>query len=348
MKKKILIIAVIILVLIILGMEIYNNTEDIESNISGFAPTISKDKTYIATDSILNIDLLDDFMDNTNKYNINAISGKVKIVTFTKEGEEILTTIEYNKETNEFTVTIDNTKDIFASEENRKITTNTYSRATYELVKQIKDNTINIILKSNNKENEDVYICAYNKNLEKNKDTSRTTLKEANLKSKEASTTELVSYNGVLYGRSYAVIDYAASGETIAVINRLIGEEYMPSLNGETNTEALLNSAIQSANEDSLVLLYNSNYVLFNAIETNTSSFFAKVIESKAKYIIVEPAEGSQERKSSDKIHIGLGKYNDAIYMVGTNLKITYNGLIMETYPAKIDAIKIEILQGEN
>ena len=29
--------------------------------------------------------------------------------------------------------------------------------------------------------------------------------------------------------------------------------------------------------------------------------------------------------------------------MVGTNLKVTYNGTIMETYPAQVEAIKIEL-----
>ena len=76
---------------------------------------------------------------------------------------------------------------------------------------------------------------------------------------------------------------------------------------------------------------------------SNYPSFYGKVIESKASYIIVEPYEDEEIRNSSDKISIGLGKYNDAIYMVGTNLKITYTGTIQETYPAKIDVLNIEI-----
>ena len=75
----------------------------------------------------------------------------------------------------------------------------------------------------------------------------------------------------------------------------------------------------------------------------NNPSFFGKVIESAANYIIVEPYEDEEIRKSADKISIGLGEYNDAIYMVGTNIKVTYTGIIRETYPAKIDALNIEI-----
>lgn len=72
-------------------------------------------------------------------------------------------------------------------------------------------------------------------------------------------------------------------------------------------------------------------------------SFYGKVIESAANYIIVEPNEDEEIRKSSDKISIGLDENNDALYMKATNIKVTYTGVVRETYPAQIDAIKIEI-----
>ncbi len=72
-------------------------------------------------------------------------------------------------------------------------------------------------------------------------------------------------------------------------------------------------------------------------------SFYGKVVESNTNYIIVEPNVNEDIRKSSDKISIGLGGNNDAIYEVGTNVKITYTGNIMETYPAQIDVVNIEI-----
>ena len=82
--------------------------------------------------------------------------------------------------------------------------------------------------------------------------------------------------------------------------------------------------------------------------DNNETSFFGKVIESNTSYIIVEPNEDEKERKSADKISIRLGEYNDALYTVGTNVKITYNGTIMESYPAQIEAIKIELKSAEN
>ena len=84
-------------------------------------------------------------------------------------------------------------------------------------------------------------------------------------------------------------------------------------------------------------------------IENNEESYFyGKVIESNAKYIIVEPNENEEIRRSSDKISIGLGENNDALYVVGSNVKITYDGTIMETYPAKVNATKIEIKSTED
>ena len=84
-----------------------------------------------------------------------------------------------------------------------------------------------------------------------------------------------------------------------------------------------------------------------NDITQEQPYFFGKVIESTAQYILVEPNEGEEIRKSSDKISIGLGENNDMIYPVGTNLKITYTGEIMESYPAQIKATNIEVKSAD-
>lgn len=76
-------------------------------------------------------------------------------------------------------------------------------------------------------------------------------------------------------------------------------------------------------------------------------SFYGKVIESHQKYILVEPNEDEEIRKSADKIEISLGGNSDAIYKVGTNVKITYKGYVMESYPAKVVATNIEIKSSD-
>ena len=92
----------------------------------------------------------------------------------------------------------------------------------------------------------------------------------------------------------------------------------------------------------------SSNPVATENLDENEYSFFGKIIESNEKRIIVEPNEDEEERKSTDKISIGLGEDNDAIYMVGTNVKITYDGTIMDSYPAQVKATKIEVKSAES
>lgn len=82
--------------------------------------------------------------------------------------------------------------------------------------------------------------------------------------------------------------------------------------------------------------------------ETENAYFYGKVVESTKDLILVEPREGEAIRNSADKISIGLGGENDYLYEVGTNVKITYNGMIKETYPAQVEAIDIEIKSAEN
>ena len=84
-----------------------------------------------------------------------------------------------------------------------------------------------------------------------------------------------------------------------------------------------------------------------DAKQESTPSFYGKVIESHQKYILVEPNESEEIRKSADKIEIGFGENNDAIYKVGTNVKITYKGYVMESYPAKVEATNIEIKSAD-
>ncbi len=326
----------------ILGIEIFNNTKNCDTN-----KISSSGKVIISNDKIENIYLLDKFLDNTDKYNKNSTSDVVEIVTYTIEGDEILTTLQYTKETSEFTLIVDNTKDKFASEENRGVYSKVYSNSTYNLVKKIKDHDIYLILEADKEKEEpleDIVICLYDKNLEKNKDTSRTKVKEVSLTAEETELNQLVRYNGILYGKSNGTIDYAGNPNgPIGTINKLVGEEYLPVLSGETNSEELLNAVVDDVNEESLILIYNNEAVLYRAIDETKYCFYATVIESKEKYILVEPLEGSQELRSSDKISIGLGENNDEIYPVGTIVKITYDGMIMESYPAQIHASKIEV-----
>ena len=80
--------------------------------------------------------------------------------------------------------------------------------------------------------------------------------------------------------------------------------------------------------------------------EEGQYEFIATIIKANDNSIVVEPEKGTRERKSSDKISIGItrptNETND-FYVVGNKIKITYNGVIMESYPAQINATKIEL-----
>ncbi len=80
-----------------------------------------------------------------------------------------------------------------------------------------------------------------------------------------------------------------------------------------------------------------------DTVSHDEHSFYGKIIEVSSSYIIVEPNEKEEERKSSDKFHIEL-KNDTTTYKVGTNVNITYVGDINESYPAKIGTTKIEIV----
>ena len=88
-------------------------------------------------------------------------------------------------------------------------------------------------------------------------------------KNEKASTEILVKFDGVLYGKSNAIIDYAGNleSERIGVIDRLVDSKYVPKFDNETNTKEIVNAEVYNKTEDSIVLFYNNEYVLFGKIK---------------------------------------------------------------------------------
>lgn len=114
--------------------------------------------------------------------------------------------------------------------------------------------------------------------------------------------------------------------------------------NEETISNALKSGTITIKDLDKS----NIDYIKTEKENNDEHSFFGKVIESHKSYIIVEPNENEQERKSADKFRIELRQDNDAIYEIGTSVKITYVGGINESYPAQIGTTKIEIKSADS
>lgn len=116
----------------------------------------------------------------------------------------------------------------------------------------------------------------------------------------------------------------------------------IPTIDNQSNFDG--EYGYQYVSENTIEIFTNDKWYVFETKEEkDQDSFYGKVIESHQKYMIVEPNEGEDIRKSADKIEVGLGENNDVIYPVGTNVKITYKGYVMESYPAKIDVINIEV-----
>lgn len=88
----------------------------------------------------------------------------------------------------------------------------------------------------------------------------------SSLHSNKASTTTLVKFDGILYGKSYAVIDYAGGTGSIGLIDKLIDHQYVPKLDGETNTKEILYATVFKSGENEIILWYNNEYVLFEKI----------------------------------------------------------------------------------
>ena len=86
----------------------------------------------------------------------------------------------------------------------------------------------------------------------------------------------------------------------------------------------------------------------YTKIEEEQYEFVGTIIGAYEKSILVKPDEGTNERKSSDKISMGITRHTSGVndfYVVGNKVKITYNGMIMESYPAQIVATKIELVK---
>ncbi len=74
-------------------------------------------------------------------------------------------------------------------------------------------------------------------------------------------------------------------------------------------------------------------------------TFIAQVLEVHSGSYLVQPVEGSAELNSADKITVPAQEGVNA--QVGDYIKITYDGQLMESYPAQIHQATIELYAVE-
>lgn len=66
----------------------------------------------------------------------------------------------------------------------------------------------------------------------------------------------------------------------------------------------------------------------------------ATVIEINGTSVLLEPLEDEWERMSGDRISINVADLENIGAEVGSVVEVTYKGTIMETYPAKVNAVR--------
>ena len=140
----------------------------------------------ITYNKIYGKDKLDKFIENTGKNSQERKEDKIRIVQFTVEGDLIIKDLEYKKEERldgclemdktGYILTVDNTRDKFSTDKDRKITVDDDIPAVfYGIIKKEKDDDIHIVLalyaqidyvSGDGKIYKEIEVCSYPKRLE--------------------------------------------------------------------------------------------------------------------------------------------------------------------------------------
>ena len=142
---------------------------------------------------------------------------------------------------------------------------------------------------------------------------------------------KLVKFNDIIYGKSNMVIDYAGDlNKSIGEIDYLIGQEYLPQINGETNYEELLNSFVLEADEKNMVLNVNNVAVLFNALEIqNANSSSSTLPYIPDGMVVADGSEGktpaNQKEYNRDPKNVTIEVLEDTITNKSLEILITDN-----------------------
>lgn len=96
-----------------------------------------------------------------------------------------------------------------------------------------------------------------------------------------------------------------------------------------------------------IIIAVINHFITYNDENIKKVSFNATVLENNGNSILVNPEEGSSELNSSDKIVVRVPVDNAVLkelseFTKGSKVKITYDGMIMESYPAQINAFNVE------
>lgn len=115
------------------------------------------DGCFIITDKqVYNLEILEEFIENTKITNKNRTSDILRIIKYTKEGDILITDVCYQKYQNRYVVVTDNSKDVFIEKSNKKaIVKNDLSGNFYGITKTENEDYIKLELTVYGEENDE-------------------------------------------------------------------------------------------------------------------------------------------------------------------------------------------------
>ena len=152
----------------------------------------------------------------------------------------------------------------------------------------------------------------------------------------------IIKVNGTLYYDTGEKSTALRCGMMDGKITSNVAKNQIPEKDNEANFEG--EYEYQGWIDDEIHVFIDNEWYIFRA---KGYSFCGVIKQVEENLFFVEPDEGEEIRKSADLIMIGKLQINtDVQYKVGERVKITYDGFVMETYPAQIRAIKYEAIEN--
>lgn len=151
----------------------------------------------------------------------------------------------------------------------------------------------------------------------------------------------IIKVNGILYydtgEKSTALRCGMMDGK---IIKPNVAKNEIPEKDNQANFEG--EYGYQSWIDNEIHVLIDNEWCIFKAKE---NSFCGVIKQVEDNLFFVEPDENEEIRKSADLIMVGKLQLDTNVkFEVGERVKITYDGYVMETYPAQIKAIKYEAI----
>ena len=162
-----------------------------------------------------------------------------------------------------------------------------------------------------------------------------------NLENSSKEVGRIVKVNGKLYYDTGKFSENTPRCGTMdGNITSTVAEGKIPTEDNQANFEGA--KGYQYAKENTIEIPTDEGWRIF---ESKEYSFCGTIKQVEQNLFFVEPDEGEEIRKSSDRIMVGKLKLDTNIkFEVGERVKIIYDGYVMETYPAQIEAISYESL----